>query len=439
MLVEEKRGMNMEHIFRGKVISEAERNHYLLKLEETLNKDLLLGPPDIHMVINAIKKLVDQTDFEAFHQQLINMGMSSWKAEDLINTICDGLTPEALILKIKRELGNDFYEWKDVEKNIQERQQPMGVIIHIGAGNVVALSVLSVLEGLLSGNINILKLPSYEGGISFQLLTQLVKIEPRLEPYIYVFDISSRDTDTIKKLGEVADAIIVWGSDEAISGIRMVAPPSLPIIEWGHRISFAYLTPGEHMVEALHQLANEICLSDQQFCSSPQCLFIETDDIDLLEHSALQLQHALDLAREKYPPQPLGIHEQAEVTWTKELIKLEEFGGTQKLVEGKELDFSIMIDYEPSIKASPLYCNIWLMPIKRDEIMKILRVHKGHLQTVGLACGENEFEELTDLFYKAGVNRITSCTAMSHTYIGEPHDGKLSLLQYTRCVSRCKN
>ena len=86
MLVEEKRGMNMEHIFRGKVISEAERNHYLLKLEETLNKDLLLGPPDIHMVINAIKKLVDQTDFEAFHQQLINMGMSSWKAEDLINT-----------------------------------------------------------------------------------------------------------------------------------------------------------------------------------------------------------------------------------------------------------------------------------------------------------------------------------------------------------------
>jgi len=388
------------------------------------------------VVINAIQALLEQTDFDSFHHQLLGMGMSDWKAEDLIKTIRSSLTPEALHLKILRELGDQFYQWCEVEENIQERQQPMGVIIHIGAGNVVALSVLSVLEGLLSGNINILKLPSYEGGISLLLLKHLLKIEPRLEPYIYVFDISSQDIDSIKRLGSVADGIVVWGSDDAIMGIRQIAPPSLPIIEWGHRISFSYITSGDHMDAALKQLAEEICLSDQQFCSSPQCLFVETQDMQFLEECAIKLKNAFEEAEKKYPPLPLPIHDQAEVTWTKNMVKMESIIGQQKLVESVMKDFSIMIDYKPSLKASPLYRNLWIMPIKREEIISILRIHKGHLQTVGLACGEDDYIELSDLFYTVGVNRVTSCGRMSQTYVGEPHDGKPSLLQYTRRVSR---
>ncbi len=79
------------------------------------------------------------------------------------------------------------------------------------------------------------------------------------------------------------------------------------------------------------------------------------------------------------------------------------------------------------------------MPIKRKDIIKILRPHKGHLQTVGLACKGCELEELSELFYIAGVNRVTSCDGMSQTYIGEPHDGKPTLLQYTRRVNRYKS
>ena len=118
------------------------------------------------------------------------------------------------------------------------------------------------------------------------------------------------------------------------------------------------------------------------------------------------------------------------------MVKMESIIGQQKLVESVMKDFSIMIDYKPSLKASPLYRNLWIMPIKREEIISILRIHKGHLQTVGLACGEDDYIELSDLFYTVGVNRVTSCGRMSQTYVGEPHDGKPSLLQYTRRVSR---
>ena len=53
---------------------------------------------------------------------------------------------------------------------IEEKKVPLGVIMHIGAGNALGLAAFSVMEGLLTGNINILKLPEYEGGISLKIL-----------------------------------------------------------------------------------------------------------------------------------------------------------------------------------------------------------------------------------------------------------------------------
>ncbi len=429
----------MEHIFRGRVIRENELDHYLLQLDDTINEDLLLSPLDIEMVIRAIWTLVEQTDFADFKQQFIENGQADWKAESFIQSIKKSLTPTALHQKIVRELGEDFYKWVDVEPGIQEQQRPLGVLLHIGAGNVVALSVLSVLEGLLAGNINILKLPSYEGGISLTLLKRLVLIEPRLAPYIYVFDISSEDIKTLETLGNVADAIVVWGSDKAIYGIRQLAPAHLPIIQWGHRMSFAYLTPGQHLTSSLEQLAEEICLSDQQFCNSPQCLFVETDNLELIDVCAKKLKEAMTEQAKKYPAAAIQINDQAEVTWTKELVKMASLLGQQQLVESDHKDFSIMIDKQPSLKASPLYRNIWLMPMKRSELLPILRKHKGYLQTAGLACHIVENEDLTNLFYRAGVTRVTTFGNMSQTYIGEPHDGKPTLLQYTRTISRNKN
>jgi hypothetical protein len=429
----------MEHLFRGQVITESELDHHLVKLGQTIHSDLLLAPLDIDIVIQAIGALIQQTDFTAFKEQFMATGQASWKVDAFIQSIRKSLTPTALHQKITRELGRDFYKWRDVEPGIQEQQRPLGVLLHIGAGNVVALSVLSVLEGLLTGNINVLKLPSYEGDISLTLLKRLVNIEPRLAPYIYVFDISSKDTDTLKTLGDIADAIVIWGSGKAIYGIRQMVPAHLPLIEWGHRISFAYLTPGQHLTASLEQLAEEICLSDQQYCSSPQCLFVETDSKACIDECAKILKEAMKEKAKKYPATTIQIHDQAEVTWTKELVKMASVLGQQQLVESDEKDFSIMMDNQPSLKASPLYRNIWLMPMKRSEVLTILRKHKGHLQTAGLACKDEEYETLSNLFYKAGVNRVTTFGNMSQTYVGEPHDGKPTLLQYTRTVSRNKN
>ena len=61
-----------------------------------------------------------------------------------------------------------------------------------------------------------------------------------------------------------------------------------------------------------------------------------------------------------------------------------------------------MVDYIPKLQPSPLFHNIWVMPIERDRLFSLLRERKGYLQTVGLSCDREDFARLTDLFFRLG-------------------------------------
>ena len=87
---------------------------------------------------------------------------------------------------------------------IQRRRFPLGVLLHIAAGNVDGLPAYSVVEGLLAGNINILKLPSMDRGASLLLLRELAAIEPALKDFVYVFDVPSTDLETLAALARIA-------------------------------------------------------------------------------------------------------------------------------------------------------------------------------------------------------------------------------------------
>lgn len=50
---------------------------------------------------------------------------------------------------------------------------PLGTLLHITAGNMEGLPVFSIVEGLLTGNVNILKLPGNDGGLSMDIICVL--------------------------------------------------------------------------------------------------------------------------------------------------------------------------------------------------------------------------------------------------------------------------
>ena len=110
---------------------------------------------------------------------------------------------------------------------------PLGTLLHITAGNMEGLPVFSIVEGLLTGNVNILKVPGNDGGLSLDIILRLIRLEPALADYIYVFDTSSGDLPAMRRMEEMADGIVVWGGDSAVAAVRRSAPPGTRLIEWG--------------------------------------------------------------------------------------------------------------------------------------------------------------------------------------------------------------
>ncbi len=424
------------HLVRGVRVTDREARASLETLPEMLAQDLAARDISPELVISACERLAMSLDRDAITAALAMSGMDVGRARALIEETLVDLSREALYRKLERELGKDPFEEDEAEPGVWERYEPLGVLLHIAAGNAAGLPAVSVLEGLLAGNINLLKLPGSDGGLSVALLSMLIDIEPKLAPYIYVYDFPSTDVESIKALLTVSDGVAVWGGDFAVSGIRALAPPGVQLIEWGHRLSFGYVTVRGETADALHGLARDICATEQLLCSSPQCVYFESEDREALAAFGKRFASALAEVSPDYAYSPKDIHVQAEITATLELARMEEVLGEKAVIADPGYGWNVIIDYKDNgIRPSPMYRNVWVKGIARDNILPVLRPQKGYMQTAGLACAEDELADITARLFKAGVHRVTACGGMGGSYTGEPHDGQYALRRYTRRVN----
>ncbi len=401
-----------------------------IELDSTVGKSVLY--PEI--VVSAADALSRELNTPETLRLLCSLGVGGAQAEGMLREAAEFLSRAYLEAKLTRELGRNPFAWRQVREDAEERYQPLGVLTHIAAGNAAGLPAFSVLEGLLAGNVNLLKLPGGDDGISTAILSRLAELEPRLAPYIYVFDLPSTDAASIGKLLALSDAAAVWGSDFAVTGIRRLAPPGLRLIEWGHRLSFAYVTKAGETPEALERAAEDICGTEQLLCSSPQCIYYETDTFDELVAFAGRFATALDAVGRRFPQPKLEPGAQAEITALLALSQVEELVEEKKVLRGE--GWSIVADMNPALKPSPMHRTVWVKPLPKISVFSVLRPMKGYLQTAGLASTRGEEDELADALYRSGVCRVMPCGMMASNYTGEPHDGYPALRSYVKTVVR---
>ena len=315
------------------------------------------------------------------------------------------------------------------EALLPRRRYPLGVLLHIAAGNVDGLPAYSVAEGLLAGNINLLKLPSADRGASVLLLHELVKIEPRLRDFVYVFDVPSSDPASLAALAEAADGVVVWGGDEAVRAARTLAQPNTKIIAWGHKLSFAYAAPDASEAE-LRALARHVCETRQLLCSSCQGIFCDTADMDAVNALAERFFALLQEENAHAAPAPAGLRGRAALQMLYEQMEADAAG--RRVLRAGGVGVVVAPDSRPEL--SPLAGNCWVKPLPRAQIVAQLKPLKGHLQTVGLLCAAADRPELCALLARAGAVRITPAGEMSRVLPGEAHDGTYALREYTRVV-----
>ncbi|OJV62985.1 MAG: hypothetical protein BGO41_09785 [Clostridiales bacterium 38-18] len=425
------------NLFRGEACSQEDFVGRICTLQEQISEDLslpILGP---EIVIAAVDRLANLVTKDSALSLLKIMGIDTTGIEDVLEHTLEDMKREALTYKLSNELNAPLGEWRTVIDNSGKRRRecylPLGVLLHIGAGNTIGLSAYSVIEGLLTGNINLLKLPEGEAGISYFLLEQLIRIEPRLKPYIYMTDLSSSRTYEIHQLAEASDAVIAWGRDETIQALRGSLPAHKPLIEWGHKIGFAYFSEGETTDLDLRALADEMCQTNQLYCSSPQCILYEASEGGSYAF-AERLENSLKESSKTYPQKAISQEQQAEITFLHQTLLLEShIKGVAPFTDAAH-SYGVMISDISELRASPLYRNIWIIPIRREALIQVLRPHIGHLQTVGLSVPASCEEEIKRLLFRAGITKITKCGEMYLGKRGESHDGKNTLSLYVKKV-----
>lgn len=350
------------------------------------------------------------------------------------------LTRESLEFRIRTELG-DLLDTPvrtlhppAAGPQLQVHTLPLGVLLHITAGNADGLPAFSVAEGLLTGNINLVKLPSSDNGLSLAILQALLDIAPALAPYLYVFDVPSSDQETIRRLANLSDAVAVWGGDAAIAGVRQSVPPGVRLIEWGHRLGFAYLS-GDVSDTDLEGLAQHLVSTGQLLCSSCQTIFLDTDRMEDLQAFCKRFLPIWDRTASALPPGS-SIPAQAARTLQRYTFRLESFlpqtNPTSASQEHRSAFCALFPRKDSALELAPFPGSCLVKRLPRDQILSRLRQQKRLLQTAGLVCPDHLRDSLTTLLLRAGVSRVRTARSMSLYLDGENHDGEYPLRRYLR-------
>ena len=412
---------------QGKLLPDTQGKALLEGLEARLNA-VRAGPPleaeTVIAAVNALGRRLERGEFDALPARFLPAGMG-------LGELLPLLRRESLEAKLAAELGPDHFAPRERAKTTAQ-VLPLGVLFHIAPGNMPGLPVYTALEGLLTGNVNLIKLPHGDKGLSLAAFQLLTEQEPRLAPYLYAFDLPSGRREELKALAELADGLVVWGGDGAIEAARTLAGPGCKLMEWGHRLSFAYVSGFENRAEELSALAAHIVDTGQRLCSSCQVIFLDCEDRGEGESFCREFLPHLERAAAKRSGPARGAA--SSLSGFAALLGRIVDGKTEgeALFQGRGC--SVLLRPDRELELSPMEGNVLVKLLPQRELIPALRRQKGRLQTAGLICDPRRRAALTGLLARAGVSRVTRAGSMSAAFPGEAHDGEYPLRRYLRVV-----
>lgn len=155
-----------------------------------------------------------------------------------------------------------------------------GVVFHVAPSNVAVNFAYSLVSGLLTGNVNIVRVPSKDFPQVMMIADAMRKALDEHESMAdYVCLIRyGHDKDVNDKLSLLADVRVIWGGDETISVFRESSlKPRATEVLFANRFSLAVIDGEAYLkIEDKKQVAqdfyNDTYLTDQNACSSPRVI-----------------------------------------------------------------------------------------------------------------------------------------------------------------------
>ncbi|XFA99101.1 acyl-CoA reductase [Candidatus Izemoplasma sp. B36] len=164
-----------------------------------------------------------------------------------------------------------------------------GIAFHIAPSNVPINFAYSLVAGLLSGNINIIRISS-KNFDQIEIMKEIINetLSEFLKDYIILIQYD-HDKNITDYFSEICDVRIIWGGDNTIRTIRESSVGSRTIeICFADRNSMSiidaeYFLKTENKKRIINDFYNDTYLSDQNACTSPKIVCWKGENIDNAE------------------------------------------------------------------------------------------------------------------------------------------------------------
>lgn len=186
-----------------------------------------------------------------------------------------------------------------------------GTAFHIAPSNVAVNYAYSLAAGLLTGNANIVRLPTKSFPQAEEIhkaINLTLKDYPALRPYICLIRYE-RDREINSLLSRLADTRIIWGGDATIAELRKSPlKPRAGEITFADRCSLAVIDSGWYLEKAdrrrtARDFYNDTYLTDQNACTSPRLIVWLGDRREEAKEAFWEALHTQ--VKENYELQPV--------------------------------------------------------------------------------------------------------------------------------------
>ena len=414
--------------------------------------DQMRNVPEIYIIdiLDRVGRVFEDVDSPFCKEVAATMNRQLGWSEEMVveglRTISDILTQDHLTARLEADLGDigylDEFTYNPSFKGMV-KAEPSGVISHVSAGNVFVGAVDTLVQGLITKNVNILKMSSADPVFPMIFADVLKKVDYKgvLSQAFALVPFKGGDKEVESVVKKESDTLVVYGGEETVKAYREGTGFHTKIIEYGPKYSLSIISASElnddNINDVARDLARDFTMWEQSACSSPHAVFV--DSAEKAEKFAHALAEGLAHWAEKIPHSKIPLNEAVEILRTRELARVDKALGEAELIIPSidNQDWTVILQRKCIFKVSPHHRTAYVIvsPDHSTATIDALRSYGKFIQSISLLMPVGEKLAISDALSGIGADRITDIGMMARRKHGTPHDGTRGTSDMVRWVS----
>jgi hypothetical protein len=361
------------------------------------------------------------------HEALEALPRSSGLSPEMCVAVLDGMaadwTGARLEELLEAELGGDSALDGFVRRGGPSGRRTMAVgpalCVQIVAGSVPGVGVSALLRSLVLKAPTLLKPGRGDTVLPVLFARELAEADPDLARALAVVYWPGGNDALENAALARADAVVAYGSDETVRGLRARTPVTARFVGYHHRVSVGVVGREALRTAAVAGEATSVAwalaLFDQRGCVSPQIVYVEEGGERTPEAFAEALALALAEIERTLPAGPLDPAAASALHQARGTAELVAGAGVGRVIHGGPAAWTVYFEpgggngaTPPPAPSAGRVARVRPLP-SLEQLGGRLEPLAGHLQTVGVTgVGPDRIEAVARAAGRLGASRVVA-------------------------------